>query len=344
MSNRSARNRFGNTRFLALIGAVITILIITAFFLIREENKKTRETLEKIGPQAVREGVAEAKKTAKEIPSVILDEMLDIIREGTDDKSSNNHNTPKDIVSGVFDLGREVIKTAEGVVQEVIGLDEDEEIALGETVHGQVLKAHKIVSSPGIQGRIKKLAEPLLAIRDRKGIPYTFTVVEDESVNAFALPGGHIYIHTGLLDFVASDVELQYVLGHEIGHVDLKHCVNRLTLAVRAALATGGLAAIPVSQLYNLYALQFSVDDEFEADKYGFIRLVKLGHSKEAALSFERHMLEHYESLGIATSKKDPHSIPEVLEHEFRNHFRTHPPSKERLKALESLKIPGVDD
>ena len=340
MTNSSNRPKSGNSGVIV----VIALVILVAVFLGYREIRKARETLEKIGPQAVREGVTEAKKTAKEMPSIVLDEMVDIIKKGTGDAGGSSKNTPKDLVSGVFDLGREIIKTADDVIQEVIGLGDEEENELGEVMHKQVLKAHKVVSSPEIQGRIKKLAEPLLAIRDRQGIPYTFTIVEDESVNAFALPGGHIYIHTGLLDFVASDVELQYVLGHEIGHVDLKHCANRFTLAVRAAQLTGGLATIPVSQLYNLYALQFSEDDEFEADKYGFILMRNIGHSREASLSFGRHMIEHYESLGIATSKDDPNSIPEVLEHEFRNHFRTHPPSKERLKALESLRIPGVDN
>ena len=344
MSDRSAKNRSGNSQLLLLVSVAIIGLVIGVFILLRKENQKTRETLEKIGPETVQEGVKEAKKTAKEIPSVILNEMLDIIGSGTDDKGSNKQNTPKDIVTGVFDLGREVIKTTEDVIQQVIGLGDDEENELGESVHKQVLKAHKVVNSPAKQQRIEKLAEPLLAIRERKGIPYTFTIVKDDSVNAFALPGGYIYLHTGLLNFVTNDAELQYVLGHEIGHVDLKHCANSFTLAVRAAQVTGGLATIPVSQLYNLYALQFSENDEFEADKYGFIRMRKIGHSREASLSFERHMIEHHKSLGITTSKDNSTSIPEILANEFHNHFRTHPPTEERLKALEELEIPGIDN
>ena len=85
-------------------------------------------------------------------------------------------------------------------------------------------------------------------------------------------------------------------------------------------------------------------EDEFAADKYSYIRMRKIGHSKEAALSCERHMIEYHESLGIATSEEDPDSIPEVIEKEFHDHFRTHPPSRERLKMLEQLIIPGIDD
>lgn len=315
------------------------IVIVAVVFFVRNENQKTRATLTRVGEET-RQGINEAR----EMPSEILQEMIEIIKDGGDDESVEKENTPDDLVSDLFDLGREVMKTADDVVQEVMGLDVDEERKLGAIVNREVRAAHRVVDPPGMQQRIEKLAEPLLASRDRKGIEYTFTIVEDESVNAFALPGGYIYLHTGILDFVANDVELQSILGHEIGHVDLKHCVNGFTAVVRSDQISGGVATIPVSALYNFYHLQFSEEDEFAADKYSYLRMRKLGHSKEAALSCERHMIEYHESLGITNSEDDPDSIPEVLEKEFHDHFRTHPPSRERLKMLERITIPGIDD
>ena len=107
---------------------------------------------------------------------------------------------------------------------------------------------------------------------------------------------------------------------------------------------TGGAASVPVAELYNFYALQFSEDDEFEADKYSYIVMRENGHSKKEALSGLRHLIEYHKSLGIATSEEDPETIPAVLEQEFHNHFRTHPPTEERVKKLEALKIEGIDD
>lgn len=380
MSNKFMTKKSGSVLIIVLAVVMVTLLIIVAVIVFSGNNEASEETSDKVAAATSETSKDDAKQEnkqddredgeedkeqetrgpteeaadeddqqvadkgtdeVKETPMVVLSDLLDIFKGGTGDSSGDQ---PTDPISAVLDLARKAVKTGETIVQEAIGLDVDEENELGAAVHKHILETHKVVDSSETQARIQKLANPLLAKRTRTGINYTFTIVEDDSINAFALPGGYVYVHTGLLKFVINDAELQSVLGHEIGHVDLKHCVNSYTLGIRAAQATSGAGEMPVSELYNFYELQFREDDEFEADKYGYINMRKLGHSKEAALSFDRRMIDYYKSHGIETGQQDAENIPERIGQEFDNHFRTHPPSEERLKRLEALKIPGIDD
>jgi len=235
------------------------------------------------------------------------------------------------------------LKTADDVAQEKFGLNVEEEKEIGEKVHQLIIRERQVADLPESQQRIERLAKPILETLERPRISYTFTIIDDDSINAFALPGGYIYVHTGLLDFVKTDPELQFVLGHEIGHVDLKHCIRNFTFAVRAAQASGGLAELPVQVVYNQYSLQFSEDSEFEADAYGFVRLVKFGRTRREALRFPSRLIEFHKSEGVATSQEKAKSVPDAMRQGFMNHFRTHPPSEDRLKKLEAIKIPGTD-
>ena len=119
---------------------------------------------------------------------------------------------------------------------------------------------------------------------------FKFTVLDDESVNAFTTGGGYVYVHRGLLAYMTTEAELAGVLGHEIGHVTARHPARRQTrgvlasvLATGAAIMTGSSA---VAQLANIGAqawLQgYGRENEMEADRLGLEYATKTGYRPEA--------------------------------------------------------------
>jgi beta-barrel assembly-enhancing protease len=250
---------------------------------------------------------------------------------------------PTKVITNVFRAGSNLAKGVDDAAQDALKLDSTEEIELGKEIHASVLKEFKVRKVPDQQHRIERLARPLLAQRDRKEIEYTFTIIKNDEVNAFSFPGGHIYVHTALLDFAKTDAQLQFVLGHEIGHVDLKHCARNYTYAARAAQVGGSLARTGIGAVYHLYELQFNEELELQADEYAFRRMLKLGRTRDEALSFHRKFLTYLKQKGVPTAERTPTGVADAIGMQIQNHFRSHPPSEERIRRLEQLQLKDRD-
>ncbi|MEM8961643.1 MAG: M48 family metalloprotease [Acidobacteriota bacterium] len=154
------------------------------------------------------------------------------------------------------------------------------EIELGRRNDQQIVQELGLYPDEEVQAWVRELGEEIAAGSERPELPWTFRVVDDPVVNAFALPGGFIYITRGILGHLGSEAELAAVLGHEIGHVTARHGVERLSKAqlAQAGLVAGAIAAPELAyglgglaqQGIGLLFLQFSRDDEREADALGF--------------------------------------------------------------------------
>lgn len=166
-------------------------------------------------------------------------------------------------------------------------VSESQEIAMGKAAAEEVRQTVGLYDAPALQQYVSEIGQRLAASSERPDLPWAFAVVDDPAVNAFALPGGFIYVTRGLLAHLENEAQLVAVLGHEIGHVTARHSANRIT---KAQLATIGLGiGILLSEDVRRWAplgttglgllfLKFSRDDEREADRLAFRYALRGGY------------------------------------------------------------------
>lgn len=171
--------------------------------------------------------------------------------------------------------------------KELAMISEAQEIQLGRDNDQQVQASIGLYDDPDLQAYVHRVGSKLAAESERPHLPWTFRVVDDASVNAFALPGGYIYVTRGILTHLNSEAELAAVLGHEIGHVTARHSVSQISKQQLAGLGLS-LAMIlsPAARPYGDLAqtglgilfLKYSRDDERQADDLGFRYLMNEGY------------------------------------------------------------------
>lgn len=162
--------------------------------------------------------------------------------------------------------------------RQIMLVGEAQEIAMGQEADKEVASSLGLYPDDALQAYVATLGKELAAKGERPSLPWTFRVVDDPAVNAFALPGGYIYVTRGILTHLNSEAELASVIGHEIGHVTARHTVSQIT---KSQLATLGLVAgmIVRPELarfgdlaqagMQLMFLKFGRNDESQADDLG---------------------------------------------------------------------------
>ena len=195
--------------------------------------------------------------------------------------------TPAASQASIFDL------IFQGIRYVQLGnLSDQDEVNLGIQIDRQ-LKAQGVRvynRNSGINAYINDIGQRLAATSDRPNLPYTFQVVDDDSINAFATAGGFVYIQTGLIKAAANESELAGVMAHEIGHITGRHAINQMR---QDALTSGITGALEVRQddLVNLgvqLALQLpnSREAEYDADRRGFQNLGRAGYDTNGFITF----------------------------------------------------------
>ena len=205
---------------------------------------------------------------------------------------------------------------------------DEEEVQLGIQFSHQIEQEVRLYSDPIVTAYIDQLGQYLANHSQRKNIRYHFRVVNSDVVNAFALPGGYLYVNIGLIRTAENEAELAGVIGHEIGHVVGKHGVKHLTrqlgLAAVVQLALGEeqskLEQIVTGLVTNGVLMKYSRDDEKEADEYAIQEMYDAGIDPEGIATFFEKLLELQEDR--------PSRLAQL--------FSTHPPTDERVTAVRS--------
>ena len=162
--------------------------------------------------------------------------------------------------------------------REISLMSESQEIAIGKEQDALIRKEMGVYNDPELQQYVQTIGLGMAKISERPNLPWSFAVVDQPAINAFALPGGYIYITRGILPFLDNEAELAGVLGHEIGHVTARHSAQQYT---RAVGGTVGLAALGIfvpgarpfgdiaGQGLAVLFLKYGRDDELQADGLG---------------------------------------------------------------------------
>ncbi|MGE0639059.1 MAG: M48 family metalloprotease [Thermoanaerobaculia bacterium] len=192
---------------------------------------------------------------------------------------------------------------------------EAQEIEMGRKADRQISAEMGVVDDSGLQRFVADLGQRLAAKSERPGLPWSFKVMDDPAVNAFALPGGFIYVTRGILGHMTSEAELASVLGHEIGHVTAQHSMNQMSKAqlVQGGLLAGVILSPEVAQVADLAGvgmqalfLKYGRDDERQADDLG-LRYMAIGGYET------REMPKLFQLLDAVSSQAGAGRVPNWL-------------------------------
>ena len=277
------------------------------------------------------------KTNAVLTPGGVLDDIAGVIKRTIEPGSTSATkatNTDLENVGGrVLDAATQTARKVDRIGLDATRMSDEQEIEFGAEMADAMTNQFTLVSESPAYARIARLMTPILDERSRKQIQYKFHVVESKMVNAFSLAGGHVYITTAFLNEFPSDAALVMALSHEVAHVELRHCVEKVQY-VRLGTKTVGKVAMLGGVLYNALATPYTKDQEFDADKYGFLACRKAGWSAAELISLLTD-LEAYEHRDETVPKTT--NSESALETKLKNYFRSHPPTNERKMRLEAL-------
>jgi predicted Zn-dependent protease len=232
-----------------------------------------------------------------------------------------------------------------GVGQGSLLISEQDEVALGAEYHGQILQEMPAwTGDPAVSAYVRDLGQQIVPHTDRPTLAHTFTVLDDDQINAFAVPGGFVYVTVGLLKSAQSGAEVATVIAHELGHISAYHGVQALERELVAQGLTHLLGGEDLSELASMAmnltgVMVFSQEQEFEADELGVLYASRAGINAWGIVDFFAFL----QTLTPETSTNDPLS---AIFSDLGELFSTHPPTNERIDAVkvQLLSIPLTRD
>ncbi len=219
---------------------------------------------------------------------------------------------------------------------DIVLMSEYEEIKTGREMHEKLVAEGALYEDEKVQAYINQIGQDLATNSDRPDIAYTFSVIDNENINAFAFPGGYIYVNRGLLVYMDNQSELAAVLAHEIGHVTARHAVRQKT----AAAASNTMAQLTyiltrsgdLAQASNQYGTSlvrgYGREHELEADSEGATYLYNAGYDPNALLEVIGVLKdqEQYNKVKAQAAGKKSQS--------YHGLFATHPRNDRRLQKV----------
>jgi predicted Zn-dependent protease len=236
------------------------------------------------------------------------------------------HVGPEAMLNAMADTQRELSRLPASMTR----ISDQEEIRIGDAL-AQHYIARSATGDPAMQEYITSVGHRVAANARRKFIYKFHYIPEDYFVNAFALPGGHVFIGKGLIKLMETEDELASVLGHEVEHIDNYHCVELYQLHAHAG-ALGDLLSFPI----ELFQAGYSKEQELEADRDGLWLAVKAGYSPQGAI----HMFEAFARLHrqyVLKAETPDQELSKVAIEGIVGYFRSHPLPEERIHQLQQI-------
>lgn len=216
-------------------------------------------------------------------------------------------------------------------------ISESQEVAMGREADAELVTGGDLLEDPELEAYVSRIGRRLAAASERPDLPWTFRILDDPAVNAFALPGGFVYLTRGILTHFVNEAQLAAVLGHEIGHVTARHHVSQASRAQLAQLGLGlgallagdaaPLAGVAQTGL-QLLLLKYSREAENQADTLGLRYMTAAGWEPA-------EMAEVLEMLADVGEAQEGSGLPGWLS--------THPEPAERAQRIRAEQEPGAE-
>lgn len=211
-------------------------------------------------------------------------------------------------------------------VIQLSNLSDRQEVTVGRQINQQLVgKELKVYRDPAATVYINRIGQRLAGQSDRPNIPYTFQVVDDDNINAFATMGGFVYVNKGLMAAADNEAQLASVIGHEIGHISARHAIKQMRqMAIASGLASAaGIDGSKAVQIGVELALRRprSRQAEYEADQLGLQTMGRSGYAQSGMVDFMKKLL----------NRPSPPSI-----------LSTHPATADRIAAISQAMDPDL--
>ncbi|GAB4121435.1 MAG: M48 family metalloprotease [Sideroxydans sp.] len=223
--------------------------------------------------------------------------------------------------------------------QDFVMMSEAQEISMGRSADVEVRKQYSVYQNPALQAYVNGVGQALAKRSHRSNLNYHFTVVDSPEINAFALPGGYVYITRGIMAYLNSEAELAAVLGHEIGHVTARHGVRQQSAAQAANIGIS-LVSILVPELNNqgfhdvsnllggALLSGYGREHELESDRLGAQYLARAGYDPQAMIRVVG-VLKNQELFDAEVAKQEGREPTR-----YHGTFATHPDNDTRLQQV----------
>jgi predicted Zn-dependent protease len=225
-------------------------------------------------------------------------------------------------------------------------MNEQQEVAQGAKAHEEILKEYGVVKNPRLQTYVNEVGQKLAAQSHRAQLKWTFTVLDSPEINAFALPGGYVYLTRGIMAYLDSEADMAGVIGHEIGHVTARHGAQRATRQQNAAIGAllggilgavldasggGGVGRVigDASQAAAAgYVARYSREQELQADGLGAEYLNRVNYDPRNMIDVIR-VLKDQERYAAEVARAEGRPAPQG-----NSWLASHPSNDERLNAI----------
>jgi len=220
--------------------------------------------------------------------------------------------------------------------KDFVMMSEKDELSLGRKYHSQVMKQYKPYKNPQLQAYVEQIGERLATQSHRNNLVWHFTLLDSPEVNAFATPGGYVYITRGIMAYMQEEAHLAGVIGHEIGHVTARHGVRQHAqsqvaglIGAAVAIGTGNQQAAQLSNMLGGAIVRgYGRSHELESDRLGAEYLAKSGYDPQKMLGVVG-ILKNQELADKARAKSEGRA-PRA----YHGLFATHPKNDDRLQEV----------
>ncbi len=255
-------------------------------------------------------------------------------------QKAQTHVGPQALLGLIADTEQEMSR----VPARLTRISDEQEIRIGDEMAQRYVTEIEAVKTKDpkngddrlIEAYVERVGRKVSLYAQRK-LPYRFHYIPDPNlINAFALPGGHVFIGRGMLDLMTTEDQLATVLGHEVEHIDLRHCAERVQLEAHMRKLhleeINGLVSVPI----DLFKTGYSKDQELDADRAGTRLAMMAAYSPDGAISMFR-MLDKVCKQETRTARTPQQEVSQLALETLKGYFESHPQPEERIEQIERL-------